>query len=171
MELICNSKRMCMKLIKCLALFVSFCSMHTLVIAQETVNESDLYGSWNCKHQVEDSNTKIRVKIDYNVNFNSEGGANGKGTAIFIVQNLPELKYNLSDVSTWAIIGNTLILTSTQIKSVNVSHPELGKLLNLNKLIPNKVSESSYIMKLTKKRLIVKSQLNEQVIACTKNLT
>lgn len=158
-----------MKLLNSSVLFVLCSSMHVSAMQQETINKSDLYGSWNCKHQIEDANTNINVKIDYNVNFKAAGKSSGIGSLLFTVQNFPELEYHLSDVSTWDITGNTLILSSTQIKSVNVSHPELDKLLNLNKLIPNKVDESAEILTLTKNRLMVKYHFNEQVITCSKN--
>ncbi|MFT6907703.1 MAG: hypothetical protein ACJAS1_004387 [Oleiphilaceae bacterium] len=157
-----------MNLIKFLPLFTLACSLSTFATGQKAIDESYLYGNWNCKHEVNASKTQMKVKINYNVNFIRAGKSNGYGTLLFKMPNLPELEYSLTDNSTWEIQGDNLILSSTQIKSVNVSHPELDKFLNLKQFIPKSVSESSKILKLTKSSLTVKSESNGEIYTCSK---
>ncbi|MDX2424994.1 MAG: hypothetical protein QNK15_01950, partial [Cycloclasticus sp.] len=149
-----------MKLINVLPFFTLVCSMSTFATGQKAINESDLYGNWNCKHEVVDSNTKMKAKINYYVNFVRAGKSNGFGTLLFKLPNFPELKYSLTGNSTWNIKDGHLLLSSTEIKSVNVSHPELDQFLNVKQFIPKRISESSKILKLTKSSLEVKSQSN-----------
>lgn len=157
-----------MNLINVLPLFTLVCSMSTFATGQKAINESDLYGSWNCKHEVVNSNAKMKAKINYYVNFFHAGKSNGLGTLLFKLPNFPELKYSLTGNSTWKIKEGDLLLSATEIKSVNVSHPELDQFLNVKQFIPKRINESSRILKLTKSSLEVKSQSNGRVYACTK---
>jgi hypothetical protein len=157
-----------MNLINVLPLFTLVCSMSAFATGQKAINESDLYGNWNCKHEVNNSNTKMKAKINYNVNFFRTGKSNGFGTLLFKLPNLPELKYSLTGNSIWKIKEGHLLLSSTEIKSVNVSHPELDQLLNVKQFIPKRINESSNILKLTKSSLEVKSQSNGRIYACNK---
>jgi hypothetical protein len=157
-----------MNLVKILPLFTLACSMSSFAASQKSFDESHLYGNWNCKHEIDDITTKMRVKIDYNVTVLRSGKSSGIGTLLFRLPNFPELEYRVVDNSTWQLTGNQLHLTSTDIKSMSMSHPEIDKIFNLKQLIPQKISESSTILALTKNRLDLKSDTYGGNYTCNK---
>ena len=157
-----------MLLIKTLTMFPLVLSMASFAAETASINKTDLYGDWNCQYEGQDAKTKMKVKIDYNVNFERTGKSKGFASLFFNVANLPELEYSLKDNSAWEVKGSKLIITSTDITSVNVSHPELDKFFNLKQLIPTTINESSTIVTLTKNNLKVKSDATGHIYSCNK---
>jgi hypothetical protein len=154
--------------IKILPLFAFALSMSTSANDSKTINESNLYGMWNCKHTMDARELKMKIKIDYNVNVVPSGKSNGVGVLLFKIPNFPELAYSLSDSSYWKIKEGNLTLSSTELKLKNRSYPELEKILNLRRLIPKKITASAKILKLTKSTLNVQSKSDGGIYACSK---
>tara|TARA_R110001583_G_scaffold28634_3_gene101290 strand:- start:6336 stop:6842 length:507 start_codon:yes stop_codon:yes gene_type:complete len=166
-----------MNLIKVLPLFsvlpllaASF-SMPTVAEQVKTINKSDLYGSWGCQHEVEEPNTKMTIKVSYNINYVKNGTSNGVGALLFKVGGMPELKYSATDSSTWTLEGDNLTIKSNDINFKNVSHPELEALLNLKQILPTTINESGKILELSKTNLKVKSTSYGEVYSCLKAAT
>lgn len=153
---------------KIMIIFPLVLSMSSFAAETASINKSNLYGDWNCQYEGQDSKTKMKVKIDYNVNFERTGKSKGYASLLFNVANLPELEYSLNDNSAWEVKGSNLIITSTDITSVNVSHPELDKFFNLKQLIPTTIDESSTIVTLTKNNLKVKSDTTGHIYSCNR---
>lgn len=157
-----------MNLIKVLPLFTLICSAATFAAEQPTINERDLYGNWNCNHVVDEPKTKMKVKVDYNVNFARAGKASGFGTLAFNVPNFSEVQYTLADNSSWKVTGNQLVLSSTDVRVIKVSHPEFEQLLNLKQFIPKQINESVTILKLSQTSVDVRSEVDGKTYTCTK---
>jgi len=160
-----------MNLMKVLPLVsVVFCCS-AFATEQTTYDQNLILGSWNCQHQLEETKTKMKVKVNYNINFFTTGKSNGAGSVFFTLANLPQLECSLKNSATWEIKQGKLILSSTEIESKNISHPELDTLINLDKFIPKSVTESSKIVTLTKSTLEVKSKSDAGVYTCSKVAT
>ena len=154
--------------IKKIPLLLLFFSISVLANDSTNINKKNLYGTWNCKHTMEEKTSKMKVNIDYNVNILSNGRSTGVGVVLFKMSNFPELTYNLSDSSNWQIKDDNLILTSTKLEVKNKSYPELEKMLNLRSLLPKKVNESVKILELTKAKLKVWSRVDGEIHICSK---
>jgi len=134
----------------------------------QSISEKNLYGTWVCQHEVEEPNTKMSIKVNYKVNYLANGQSNGSGYLFFKINGMPELKYSVTDNSTWGLKGNDLTVKSKDINFKNVSHPELESLLNLKKILPATVNESGIIIALTQTTLKVKSTSYGEVYTCGK---
>ena len=136
-----------------------------------SITEKNLYGTWLCQHEVEEPNTKMSIKVNYKINYLTNGQSNGSGYLFFKINGMPELKYSVTDNSTWALKGNELNIKSKDVNFKNVSHPELEALLNLKKILPATVNESGTIMALTQTTLKVKSASYGEMYTCGKVVT
>ncbi|QYJ93656.1 hypothetical protein [Shewanella spartinae] len=145
--------------------FLSGCANATNT--QASINEADLYGNWNCKISSEENSVKI--SMDYDVSYIRNGKSNGIGILKFKVPDLPEMEYSFAGSSDWELKGGYLIETSTEIKLVNISHPEFDKEFNLESLFPQNISESSKILVLNRKLLKLKSETDGTEYSCTRN--
>ena len=125
-----------------------------------------LYGSWNCKLSMEEAG--VRVAMNYDVNYVRNGKANGFGTIIFKAPELPEMEYSMAGSSHWEYENGYLIETTTEIKLVNVSHPEFDEVFNLESMFPQNISESSEILVLNNSVLKLKSESDGTVYSCDK---
>ena len=137
-------------------------------LAASSITEKNLYGTWLCQHDMEEPNTKMSIKVNYKINYLANGQSNGSGDLFFKINGMPELKYSVTDNSTWVLKGNDLTIKSKDINFKNVSHPELESLLNLKKILPATVNESGTIVSLTKTTLKVKSASYGEVYTCGK---
>lgn len=133
---------------------------------KNTLAESQLYGSWNCKvYLVEED---IRVDMDYDVTYFRNGMSNGFGTLKIKVPDLPEMEYSVTDSSGWEFQNEYLVETTKEIKLVNISHPGFDDLLNLEQMFPQNISESSEVLILNDSILKVKSETDGSVYSCNK---
>lgn len=157
-----------MNQLKLSVLFFWFFSISILANDSTAINENNLYGTWNCKHTLEEKLSKMKVEIDYNINVLRNGKSKGLGVVLFNIPNFPKLEYSLSDSSTWKIKDDNLLLSSTELQLKNNNYPELEKILNLSSLIPKKINESVKILKLTKAKLKVWSRTEGGIHTCSK---
>lgn len=150
------------------SLFTLVISVSGSVVANESkaFDQTALYGSWNCKHAMQDASTTM--KVDYDIHYSADGQAHGNGTIWLRMQNFPEMEYRLSNRSTWELKADSLILSSAEFKLVNRSHPELDQFLNLRSLFPQNVRESSTILELTQSTLVARSDSYGGVYSCSK---
>ena len=74
----------------------------------------------------------------------------------------------MADSSNWEYKNGYLIQTSTEIKLVNISHPEFDDAFNLERLFPQNISESSKVLILNDSQLKVKSETDGTVYSCNK---
>lgn len=132
-----------------------------------SINEADLYGSWNCK--ISDEEDGVKISMDYDVSYIRNGKSNGFGVLKFKAPDVPEMEYSFADSSDWELKGGYLIETSTEIKLVNVSHPEFDKVFNLESLFPQNVSESSKVLVLNENILRLKSETDGMEYSCNRN--
>ena len=157
-----------MQHINALPLFALTIFVSTSVVASDSkaFDQKNLHGSWNCKHAMEDANTKMT--IDYNIDYLPDGKSNGNGTILLRMQNFPEMEYSLSNSSTWEVSTGSLILSSTKFKLINRSHPELDSILNLESLFTQNIQESSTILELSSSRFVAQSDSYGGVFSCSK---
>lgn len=157
-----------MNLLKVLPLLAVVYSLPSLAAPVKTINESNLYGNWLCKHEMLEPSTNMKIKVNYQINYAENGQSHGAGTVLFNITGLPPLEFRATDNSTWKIKNGSLIMSSTEMKFVNVSHPELDSLLNLEQILPTKINESAQILELTKTTIKVKADLNGGIYTCSK---
>lgn len=129
---------------------------------------SDLLGNWHCRHQMLEVKTKMKVDVDYKVNFDKNGKSAGKGNLLLSLDGMPGFKYDISDVSSWSLKGKTLTMTSNEMTFKNISHPQFDQLLNLQALFPKKVNESSTILVLNKTTLKVDAKSSSSHVTCSR---
>ena len=125
-----------------------------------------LYGTWNCKVEVEKDDDQISFDID--TTYIRNGKSNSFGSMKLNLPELPELKYSYADSGSWEIKDGYLISTTAEVKLVNVSHPVLDNVLNLEKLFPQNISESSQILKLSNTELSLKDESDGEIYHCFK---
>ncbi|MDA7747041.1 hypothetical protein N8878_06905 [Psychromonas sp.] len=135
-----------------------------------SIDEKDLYGVWHCQHDTVEPRTKMKININYNINFAENGKSKGFGTLLFYIPNMPVIKYKATDSSSWSIKNDQLIMSSDEIKFVNVSHPQLDQFLNLKTILPQTINESGQIVELSKSTLKVKSNSYADIHSCSKAL-
>lgn len=153
---------------KPLLLLLSVISMSSFANETKAFDEKNIYGSWNCKDTIVDKKTKMTIKFDYNITYIDQGKSYGSGSVFIIPAGFSELKYHVSDRSTWSIKEGNLNISSTDFKLQNVSYPELEKILNLKSIFPKKISESVKILELTKFRIKVQSKRAGKQYTCFK---
>jgi hypothetical protein len=146
-----------------------FASEMQVAKGSKHVNQSYLYGTWNCKGAMQHKQLKMGVKFDYNINFTNNFKATGQGLVSFTIPNFTDLDYKLTDNSTWKLHNDEIIYSSNDLKLVNISHPEFEKIINLEKLVPQTISESSKIIELTKSTLSVRAKADNKIYNCFKS--
>lgn len=145
------------------AFLVSACSTnHT----QYSLPENQLYGTWNCQMDFQEEDVKL--SFDYDITYVRNGKSNGFGSFKFKAPDIPEMEYSIADSSNWELNNGYLIETTTEIKLVNISHPEFDDLLNLESMFPQNLSESSEILVLNDSLLKTKSESDGTIISCNK---
>ncbi|PKF56408.1 hypothetical protein CW748_10675 [Alteromonadales bacterium alter-6D02] len=128
--------------------------------------QTQLFGLWHCSLSLEEEG--VKVAMDYEVNYVRNGKSNGFGTLIFKAPDLPEMEYSMAASTNWEYQNGYLIETSTEIKLVNLSHPEFDEVLNLESLFPQNISESSEVLVLNNTLLTLKSESDGTVYSCDK---
>lgn len=124
-----------------------------------------LYGSWNCGIDVEEGATRMSIASEDT--FIRNGRSNSFGTMkLKISAELPEIEYSIAASSTWEIIDGFLVSTLTDVKVINISHPEFDKVINLQDMFPKNISESAEIVELSQSKLILKSETDGSVYRC-----
>ena len=132
------------------------------------INENNMIGHWHCQHQTEEPNTKMKVKVSYNINYAKQGKSSGSGTVFLKIPGMPELTFNETDKSSWQLKGEQLVMTSTDINFTNVSHPQLNNFFNFNDILPDSINESGKVLALTASTLTVKSTAYGEVYTCSR---
>lgn len=133
-----------------------------------SIQKNDLYGQWRCNYIFGSQIQNLKANITYNININKNGTNQGKGTILFSLIGLPELKYQETDTGTWALQENELKVVSTSLQFKNISHPELDQFLNLQNNLPRKINEILDIVKLTKETMTVQSKRHNKTYTCKK---
>jgi hypothetical protein len=128
--------------------------------------QTQLYGLWHCDLSIDEEG--VKVVMDYEVNYVRNGKSNGFGTIIFKAPGLPEMEYSMAGSSNWGYQNGYLIETTTEIKLVNLSHPEFDEVFNLESMFPQNISESSEILVLNNTLLTLKSESDGTVYSCDK---
>lgn len=145
--------------------------MSSFATNSQPIKESYLYGSWKCKGEMVHKKTNMTFNFNYKVNFENNGQANGFGSVLLSFSEFTNLKYSLLDNSTWEIKNGRLIYSSIYIKLKNISHPNLDSIVNLEKLMPQHIEETSKIIRLTKSELEVQPKKNGRKYVCLKITT
>lgn len=134
----------------------------------QQVNQSYLYGSWQCAGSLQYKQMNMSVKFDYQLNFTKNNTASGEGIVSFGFPNYYDIEYKLTDNSTWKINDNEIIYTSEDVQLTNLTYPELEKIVNLEKRVPQKVNESSKILQLTQTKLEIQAKADNKIYSCSK---
>lgn len=129
--------------------------------------DEQIYGSWNCQYNHEENGFKISIESEETYVRNGRSNTFGIMKAKFAPE-LPEIEYSLAGSATWDINGDYLVTTLDDMKIVNLSHPELDKIMNLQDMFPKNLSESSKILELSTSKLSLKSESDGTVYHCTK---
>ncbi|MEG3759939.1 hypothetical protein V5096_18530 [Pseudoalteromonas carrageenovora] len=136
----------------------------------ETPNiDEKIYGSWNCQNSHEANGSKIILETEDTYVRNGRSNSFGIMKAK-LAPELPEIEYSIAGSATWNIDDGYLVTTLDDIKVVNLSHPELDKVINLQDFLPKNLSESSKILELSTTKLSLKSESDGTVYHCTKKL-
>lgn len=78
------------------------------------------------------------------------------------------MEFAVSTSGSWSFQDGYLIESAENTKLVNISHPELNVLMNFSDLIPEKVSDSSEIIRLTAKEMITRSETSGELVSCAR---
>lgn len=136
--------------------------------ASNNFSRSQFFGGWNCSFSNKEDG--VLVSIDLNVNYIRNGSSNSFGTMTFKPQEQSEMEveYSISSSGNWEYQDGYLIETVKEMKIVNLSHPELDEILNLENILPQNISESSEVLLLNGTTLKLKSESNGEIISCNK---
>lgn len=95
------------------------------------------------------------------------GRSNSMGSMrVKFAQEFPEVTYSIAGSSSWEVQNGYLITTVEDVKIVNLSHPELDKLINLTEMLPKNISESQEVVELSDTKLTLKSESNGALYQC-----
>ena len=135
------------------------------------INQSNILGAWDCSYTIihdeggETSKASIETKDDYLRN----GRSNSFGIMkLKISPEFPEIEYSIAGTSSWEITGKYLVQQITDLKIVNLSHPELDSIIKIQDMFPQGISESSEILKLTTHEMILRSESTNDTYKCNK---
>jgi len=132
------------------------------------VKQEQLYGKWQCIHHFSEPNQNISIKVDYTIELMKNKTSVGKGDLFFTMGGLPPFAYKESDSSLWDLQGNLLTLQSTAIGFVNISHPELEQVLNLQQLFPKHIKETVEVVSVSAQQIKVASSSHGKAYTCDK---
>lgn len=141
--------------------------------ANESLAFSDIHknliGSWNCHYNGVENGSKIAIKTQDT--YTQNGRSNSSGfLKVKLSPDAPEMVYSLAGSANWKISEGFLLTTITDLKLVNISHPEFDRIMNLQALLPKNRSDTSRILELSASRLSLKITSVSQVYNCSKKL-
>jgi hypothetical protein len=157
-----------MNLIKVLPVLALTFINNSFAAQSANIEVKNLYGTWQCEHEVVEPNSQMTIKVNYKVNYAVNGTSSGNGDLYFTMAGVPELHYKTQNKATWSVKGDQLTMKSTDISFVNVNHPELDKFLNIKQILPASVNESGTILSLSKDKITVKSEAYSDSYTCNK---
>jgi hypothetical protein len=106
--------------------------------------------------------------MDYVVTYIRNGKSNGFGLLKLKLPELPEMEYSFADSSNWELNNGYLVESTIEIKLVNVSHPDVEDVWDLENMLPQNISESSEVLVLNNSLLKVKSESDGTIYSCNK---
>ncbi|PNH81247.1 hypothetical protein [Vibrio diazotrophicus] len=157
-----------MKIINTITLLILAISSASFAASPYTDSEINarINGKWNCSYEQSESNG-FHMSVDSEETFVRNGRSNSMGSMrVKFVQEFPEVTYSIVGSSTWEVQNGYLITTLEDIKFVNLSHPELDKLINLNDMFPKNISDSEEVVELSDTRLLLKSESDGTLYQC-----
>lgn len=135
-----------------------------------TVSREKLFGTWSCEASFKENDIEIKIVSDDT--YVRNGSSNSFGTmTLQLSKEAPPIEYSIASTGTWEIDSKFLVTTFTDLKIVNLSHPEFDKILNLQEMFPMNMSESAEIVELSYTTLSVKSESDGQRYNCTRKST
>ena len=147
---------------------LAFLMISTGCVASEGVKDfptqEKLYGTWNCKVSIKESDANI--SMDFNVNYVRNGKSNSFGIMTISSPEIQGLEYSVASSGTWEYQDRYLIESLSEVKIINISHPGLDEIFNLEDMFPQNISESSEVVLLTESSLHIKPEGQEEVYAC-----
>ena len=155
-----------MNIIKKSALVVLLLSLCACAQTQSVINVNNLYGGWDCKYSEEYEG--IMINMDFITDYVRNGRTTTFGTISANMTDNFELSYTMALSGNWEIRDSYLIETTTEIKAVNIDHPEYDDIIDFESLIPRNFSESSKILELTNKKLSIRSEFDGTILNCYK---
>jgi len=130
-------------------------------------HRQNILGVWDCAYTVEEDGLYLKAESKDTFLRNGASHFFGFMKAKF-APDLPEVEYSVAGTSTWNIEGKYLIQTMTDLKVVNLTHPELDEVFKLQEFLPANISESAEILRLTATELVVDSESGAGIYKCTK---
>ena len=141
------------------------------VSASAEKSESKLFGMWNCSTVVEQDG--VRLSMDLNTNYVRNGRSNTVGRLKLEFSTLPleDMEYSLVGTGTWEMIDGYLVEVSEDVRTQNISHPDMGDVLNIGDMFPSNASESYQVVTLTAKCLTLKGEADGTIFQCRRPKT
>ncbi len=130
-------------------------------------SKSNLFGTWICEYKFGDSGSQLKFASEDTYVRNGTTYSIGS-FGLKITEDVPEITYSLSASGTWEIVDGYLITTSSEIKLVNLTNPEIDDILPLKEMFPQNVSESAKILEINESQMALKSETDGQIYLCTK---
>lgn len=124
-----------------------------------------LLGSWDCSFSIKENGSSMTIESEDTYVRNGRSNSFGILKAKF-AEDLPEIEYSMAGTATWEILDGFLVSTLTDIKIVNLSHPEFDEIFNLQEMFPTDISDSSEVIELTKSKLTLKSESDASIYEC-----
>ena len=151
-----------------LALVISGCASEP---GAGYINKNDILGAWNCNYNIvrEENGVTSTVIMDTKESYLRNGRSNAFGVMkVKISPEFPEIQYSMAGTATWKLTGKYLILEATDIKLVNLTHPQLESILKMQDMFPSGMSDSSEIMQLTENEMTLRSESTNEIYKCSK---
>ncbi len=151
-----------------LALAISGCASEP---GANYINKDDILGAWNCNYKTsrEENGVTSTVIMETKESYLRNGRVNAFGVMkVKISPEFPEIQYSLAGTATWKLNGKYLIQEATDIKLVNLTHPQLDSIIKMQDMFPSGMSDSSEIIKLTQNEMTLRSESTNEVYKCNK---
>lgn len=147
--------------------FRSLAVLPLLLASMELMADQRLLGTWNCAYAVQEQD--VSVTSETREIYASDGRIDSSGTMrVRMSPEMPEISYSLAATGHWEMADDALVVTASEVRIVNLSHPEFDRLLDLQEMMPEGISESMAIVELSAADLILRSETDGRLYNCRK---
>lgn len=133
--------------------------------------QQKILGSWKCigTEVAEDDTT---INYDFTTTYVRDNTSYALGNFNFKDKETDEsFEFTFNSSCTWKIKDNYLIETGCKAKMLNISHPLINTIIDFDKILPERFSESSKIISLNNSDLITLSDSDNTLLKCSKVIT
>lgn len=150
------------------AFLLSACSVFT---PKKATNEELILGSWNCSQEIKNLDVGGFMKFEIVDVYMDDGTVSSSGSIkLRLNSNVPVVDYSKSAKGTWSITNDKITYVTNEEKVVNISHPELDKVFNLQEELKGNEPLTTNITTLNNSQMILNEEAggDNGIYKCTR---